>query len=111
MAIEANRRAKPYNMGTLYWQLNDVWPVISWSSVDYYGEWKALQYRTKELYKNIMLSAFPNSINNTYDIFIVSDYQNVVSGTLIVNITDFVASNFVHTVQAINVTPGVSLVY
>ncbi|MCU7615968.1 glycoside hydrolase family 2 protein [Chryseobacterium sp. PBS4-4] len=52
IAIEAHRRAKPYNMGTLYWQLNDCWPVISWSSIDYLGNWKALHYQVKRSYEN-----------------------------------------------------------
>ena len=47
-------------MGTLYWQLNDVWPVISWSSVDFYGSYKALHYTAKEAFKNIMISLIPN---------------------------------------------------
>lgn len=52
IAIEAHRRAKPYNMGTLYWQLNDCWPVVSWSSIDYLGNWKALHYQIKRSFKN-----------------------------------------------------------
>ncbi len=43
-------KQQPHCMGTLYWQLNDCWPVASWSSIDYYGNWKALHYRAKELY-------------------------------------------------------------
>lgn len=52
VAIEAHRRAKPYNMGTLYWQLNDCWPVVSWSSIDYLGNWKALHYQIKRSFEN-----------------------------------------------------------
>lgn len=41
---------QPHCMGTLYWQLNDCWPVASWSSIDYYGNWKALHYRARDLF-------------------------------------------------------------
>ena len=40
----------PRCAGTLYWQLNDCWPVASWSSIDYYGNWKALHHRAQELF-------------------------------------------------------------
>lgn len=49
-AIRAIRRAFPLNMGSLYWQLNDVWPTVSWSSVDYWGNHKALHYYVREAY-------------------------------------------------------------
>lgn len=51
--IEAHRRNRPYCMGTLYWQINDVWPVISWASIDYYGQWKALHYRARDAYADV----------------------------------------------------------
>ena len=49
--IDASRMPVVHCMGTLYWQLNDCWPVASWSSIDYYGNWKALHYRAQALYK------------------------------------------------------------
>lgn len=58
IAIEAHRRNKPYNMGTLIWQLNDCWPVVSWSSIDYLGNWKALQYQAKRSFEPIVILPF-----------------------------------------------------
>ncbi|MDV7699472.1 glycoside hydrolase family 2 protein [Chryseobacterium soli] len=55
IAIEAHRRSKAYNMGTLYWQLNDCWPVVSWSSIDYSGNWKALHYQLKRSFEQQVL--------------------------------------------------------
>ncbi|MBK9632725.1 MAG: glycoside hydrolase family 2 protein [Saprospiraceae bacterium] len=49
-----HRMAKPYCMGTLYWQLNDCWPGISWSSIDHDGNWKALHHRVSHLYQPIL---------------------------------------------------------
>ncbi|MBK8554711.1 MAG: glycoside hydrolase family 2 protein [Lewinellaceae bacterium] len=69
--IEAHRRNKPYCMGTLYWQLNDVWPVASWSSIDYYGRWKAMQYYVREIYKPV--AALPIIEDNILKVYGVSD--------------------------------------
>ena len=69
IAIEAHRRAKPYNMGTLYWQLNDCWPVVSWSSIDYLGNWKALHYQVKRSFENqVILTEEKDGMLNFYGI-------------------------------------------
>ena len=47
-------KQQPHCMGTLYWQLNDCWPVASWSSIDFFGNWKALHYRAQALYADNM---------------------------------------------------------
>ncbi|HKL59607.1 MAG TPA: glycoside hydrolase family 2 protein, partial [Sphaerochaeta sp.] len=49
-AIEYWRTLRPHCMGTLYWQLNDNWPVASWSSIDYTGKWKLLHYSARQFY-------------------------------------------------------------
>ncbi len=56
--VEHLRRNRNDNrcMGAVYWQLNDIWPVASWSSVDYYGRWKALHYRAKRFFAPVLLS-------------------------------------------------------
>ena len=54
--VEHFRRWRGRCMGTVIWQLNDCWPVASWSSIDYYGRWKALHYYAKRLFAPVLLS-------------------------------------------------------
>lgn len=55
--VEHWRRNRGRCMGALYWQLNDCWPGISWSGIDYYGRWKALHYAAKRFFNPVLLSA------------------------------------------------------
>lgn len=55
--VEYWRRNRRCTSGTLYWQLNDCWPVASWSSLDYFGRWKALHYAARRFYAPVLLSA------------------------------------------------------
>ena len=86
--IEAHRRNRPYCMGSLYWQLNDSWPVVSWSSIDYYGNWKAMHYQSKRAFAPILLNAFKEG--DELCIYTLSDelkeYKNV---TLQLKVMDF----------------------
>ena len=62
--VEHLRRNRTDNrcMGAIYWQLNDIWPVASWSSVDYYGRWKALHYSAKRFFAPVLLSCEETSL-------------------------------------------------
>jgi beta-mannosidase len=72
MAIEAHRRNMPHCMGSLYWQLNDSWPTISWATVDFYGRWKAAHYAVQKANKNVMVSPVLN--NNSLSVYVVNDH-------------------------------------
>lgn len=87
IAIEAHRRAKPYCMGTLYWQLNDCWPVTSWSSLDYYGNWKAFHYQAKRSFENLLFSVEEES--NKYKVFLINDNFENYSGNLELELLSF----------------------
>ena len=84
IAIEAHRTAKPYNMGTLYWQLNDAWPVTSWSSIDYYGNPKVFHEKLKTLFAPVLLSLD----RRDYQVYVTSDLMRNIDGTLTVTVND-----------------------
>ncbi|HEX8777444.1 MAG TPA: glycoside hydrolase family 2 protein, partial [Rhodanobacter sp.] len=57
LAAEHLRASRPQSMGSMYWQLDDVWPGVTWASIDYYGRWKALQYHAKRFYAPLRVVA------------------------------------------------------
>lgn len=71
IGAEYFRRSRPETMGSIYWQLNDCWPVASWSSIDYDGRWKALQYYARRFYAPILVS--PHVESGAVKVYIVSD--------------------------------------
>ena len=88
LATRAHRMNKPYTMGSLYWQLNDVWPVTSWSSIDYYGRPKALQYALKRDFAPYMLGVKELGGPNL-EVWAVSDIQQDKDLTLKIEEFDF----------------------
>lgn len=85
--IEAQRRSRPYCMGSLYWQLNDCWPSISWSSIDFSGNWKALHYSAKTAFDNIMISSEIKA--NKLVVYIVNDNLEPVKDSLSLTLKTF----------------------
>ena len=77
MAIEEHRRRAPYCMGTLVWQLNDCWPVASWSAIDYYGRRKALYYEMKRQFAPVII-ACDTMQYGTLPVYVVSDKMDSV---------------------------------
>ena len=86
-ACEHWRRSMPRGMGTLYWQINDTWQVASWSSIDYFGRWKALQFMSKKFFAPILVSALEDSDKGTVELHLTSDREKVVKGNLSWKIT------------------------
>lgn len=71
LAADHLRSARPQSMGSLYWQLNDVWPGASWSSIDYFGRWKALQFHARRFYAPLRVA--PIRRDGRTDVFVISD--------------------------------------
>jgi beta-mannosidase len=76
-----HRASRPFTMGSLYWQLNDVWPGASWSSVDWFGRWKALQFHARRFYAPVAVAALRRPDGNTV-VSLLNDRTRPVRGVL-----------------------------
>lgn len=87
-SVEAMRRGRPYCMGALYWQINDDWPAVSWSSIDYYNNWKAQHYRMRDVFAPLALGVEYKDEKLNY--YTMSDYlQDQNNLKLTVQVIDF----------------------
>lgn len=105
-AFEAHRRAVPRTMGTLYWQLNDTWPAISWSGRDYHGRWKALHYAAREAFAPVLVSPFLN--RDTAEVWVVAPEREGVEGSLVLELMDFQGTTLWEMPVPASVPPGES---
>jgi beta-mannosidase len=80
--VEHWRRAMHRVSGTLYWQLNDCWPVASWSSLDYFGRWKALHYASRRFYAPVLLSIEDDESQAVMRIHLSNDLQTQWQGEI-----------------------------
>lgn len=85
--MEAHRRHRPYCMGSLPWQLNDSWPVVSWSAIDYYGNWKAMQYQTRRAFAPVLVDAVREGDKLRY--YVLSDCLKSEKVVLQLELMDF----------------------
>lgn len=109
MAVEAHRRhmKDKFCMGTLYWQINDCWPVASWSSIDYYGNWKALHYYVNKVYAPVILSALTEQ--NEYKIYAVSDKLSDISDAqLSIKVINFSGKTLKEVTENVNIPANTS---
>ncbi|WP_426169612.1 beta-mannosidase [Pseudoduganella sp. R-34] len=81
LAALHHRASRPYTMGSLYWQLNDVWPGASWSSVDWFGRWKALHFHARRFYAPVAVAALRNAEGRTR-VSLLNDRTHHVRGEL-----------------------------
>ena len=106
MGVEAQRRAMPYCMGSLYWQLNDCWPVVSWSSIDFMGNWKALHYQTKKSFQDVLISSVVE--NDTIKTYIISDKLVALKGDFSIDFIDFNGKKIHNVRQQVSIAPNTS---
>ena len=103
IGAEHLRRIMPHNMGSLYWQIDDCWPVASWSSIDYTGRWKALQFYARRFYSEMLVS--PHEQNGQLQFHIVSDRARAATGQLNVSVLDFAGHELWGKKETITVAP------
>ncbi|HEV7891536.1 MAG TPA: glycoside hydrolase family 2 protein [Pyrinomonadaceae bacterium] len=109
VGAEHMRRIMPHNMGSLYWQLDDCWPVASWSGIDYFGRWKALHFYARRFYSDVLLS--PHVEDGRVEMYVVSDRTQAQPLELRVTLTDFAGRALWEKRQNVNVEPLTSKSY
>ncbi|MGB8731255.1 MAG: glycoside hydrolase family 2 protein [Candidatus Sulfotelmatobacter sp.] len=109
IGAEHLRRQRPRTMGSLYWQLNDCWPVASWASIDYYGRWKALHYYARRFYDDVLISPFLH--DDKVDVYVVSDKLQPLSGTIHMRLLDFSGNSLLDQTKDVQVPAQSNAIY
>ena len=86
LAALHHRASRPYTMGSLYWQLNDVWPGASWSSIDYAGRWKALHFHARRFFADHAVAALRD--DGTTRVSLLNDRQQGLQATWRLRVID-----------------------
>ncbi len=103
-AVEHWRRSMPRGMGTLYWQLGDCWPGASWSSIDFFGRWKALHHLARRFYAPLLVSGVDDGPR--VDLHVTSDRREPVAGHVAWTLTDLEGAVVREGRQPVEAAPG-----
>jgi beta-mannosidase len=106
IAVEHLRRHRPRTMGALYWQVDDCWPVASWSGIDYFGRWKALQYDARRFFAPVLVS--PHTEGDRVTVWTVSDLPDPLPARLRVRLRDLEGRVLREEVREVTVGPTAS---
>ncbi len=109
VGAEHLRRNRPRTMGALFWQLNDCWPVASWSSIDYFGRWKALQYYARRFYADLLISPYVH--DGAVNVYVVSDKMQATSARVHMQLLDFQGKVLVDKSREVKIPAQSSAVY
>jgi beta-mannosidase len=96
-------------MGTLFWQLNDSWPAVSWSTIDYYGQWKAAHYTVRDVYKSIITPIIIE--DEKLRVYVVSDELSKIAANARFRITDLSGKVLYENEKPIIILSNTSKVY
>ena len=106
-AVESHRRNMPFCMGTLYWQFNDCWPVISWSSIDHGGNWKALHYLARHFFGPVLVSMLDRK--GQVEIHVINDQHHGHDAELVLKLFKFDGTILLEEASDMEVDPFSSL--
>jgi beta-mannosidase len=105
LGAEFWRQNMATSTGCVYWQYNDCWPAISWSSVDYFGRWKALHYMARRFYSPLLVSGLEDAKNQSLDMFVSSDRLEPCAGTLSWTVTNAEGRLLTHGSHSLEISP------
>lgn len=109
LSLETHRRWMPYTMGSLYWQLNDVWPVASWASIDFQNNPKGLYYIVKKAFNPIIV--VPSNFKNDFMVNVVSDNREAFKAKMEMKIMDFTGKELWSKSIPVNMTANTSTAF
>lgn len=109
--VEFWRSTRPRCMGTLFWQLNDNWPTVSWSSIEYSGKWKQLQYHARRFFAPVMTTFLKEKPDQPLRLITVSDLTAPAALAAKVTAFDFLGRELGSQLLETTLQPGASLTH